>query len=104
MLIYAQILGTQTMDIDPCILLFFENKRYLFNIGESLMRFCNEHKIRLAKISNFFLSSIQHETIGGLPGLLMTMDDFGKHHISITGPKNLTNYIQSLRFCLLRYY
>ena len=100
---YVQILGSETDDIDPSILLFFENKRYLFNIGESSLRFCNENKIKLGKVSNFFISSIQPETIGGLPGLLMTMDDFGKHNISITGPSNLINYIQSLRFCLLRH-
>eukprot|EP01080_Neovahlkampfia_damariscottae_P009910 gene9910-2232_t len=102
-LAHVQILGSSTVDIDPSILLFFENKRYLFNVGESTLRFCNENKVKLGRVTNFFVSSIQPESIGGLPGLLMTMDDFGKSQISITGPKNLTNYLQCLRFCLLRH-
>jgi ribonuclease Z len=100
--VYANILGANTADSDPGVHLFFENKRYIFSAGEGSLRFCNEHKVRFGKIENFFFSQLSHKTLGGLPGLIMTITDHGKNSISLHGPKNLLNYVQSLRFCLMR--
>lgn len=99
---YAQVLGTPTCDFDPSILLFFENKRYLFNVGEGSMRFCTEHKIKLGRIEHIFITNLENECIGGLPGLIMTLADNGKKDLSLFGPTNFLNYLQSLRFCLQR--
>jgi ribonuclease Z len=46
MKIYAQVLGTATGDSTPTLLIFFDQKRFLFNCGEGTQRFCTEHKAR----------------------------------------------------------
>ena len=33
-------LGTDTGDTTPSVLLFFDNLRFLFNVGEGFQRFC----------------------------------------------------------------
>jgi ribonuclease Z len=109
--IFCQILGTKTLDSDPSLLLFFDNKRYLFNSGEGTMRFCTEHKVRLSKIEQIFLTELTPESIGGLAGLLLTMADIhnsdpslSNHltHIDLFGPPNLLFYISALRWFIKR--
>jgi len=68
MKIFAQIIGGSTLDSSPSVLLFFDNKRYLFNCGEGTQRFCTEYKVRLTKIGTIFLTRLAWENIGGLPG------------------------------------
>jgi hypothetical protein len=48
---FVQILGTgmDTGDTAPSVLLFFDQRRFIFNAGEGLQRFCIEHKIKLSK-------------------------------------------------------
>jgi ribonuclease Z len=124
MKIYVQVLGTKTLDSDPSFLIFFDNKRYLFNAGEGTMRFCTEHKIRLSKINHVFLTELRPETIGGLPGLLLTIaDTFSSSSqtasttppsttttttapssldIGLCGPPNTLFYLSTLRWFLKR--
>lgn len=45
MKVYVQFLGSETGDSSPSFLVFFENYRYLFNVGEGTQRFCLEHKV-----------------------------------------------------------
>ncbi|TPX59210.1 hypothetical protein SpCBS45565_g07802 [Spizellomyces sp. 'palustris'] len=65
---YIQILGTQTGDTTPSVLVFFDSQRYLFNAGEGTQRFCIENKVRLGKLTNVFLTRINWDTCGGIPG------------------------------------
>ncbi|CAI7832303.1 unnamed protein product [Closterium sp. NIES-53] len=53
---YLQVLGTgmDTGDTSPCVLLFFERLRLVFNAGEGLQRLCIEHRIRLSKVGRGF--------------------------------------------------
>lgn len=67
--VFIQILGCNNHDILPnSFFLFTDNKRYLVNVGDGTQRFCCEHKIRLTKLSSVFLSSLQPNAVGGLPG------------------------------------
>ncbi|EFJ13513.1 hypothetical protein SELMODRAFT_122306, partial [Selaginella moellendorffii] len=52
-----QILGTG-MEM-PSVLLFFDNKRFIFNAGEGMQRFCIDH---------ILFTRVCSETCGGLPG------------------------------------
>jgi len=75
--VYMQIIGTATGDTSPGLLLFFENKRYLFNFGEGMQRFCMEHKVRLSRVNDIFVSRITTDSVGGLPGReMMEMASF----------------------------
>lgn len=107
MKIYAQVLGTATGDSTPTILIFFDQKRFLFNCGEGTQRFCTEHKIRLARIKDVFLTRLHWENTGGLPGALLTVADAvqylpGPQHFSIYGPRHTRNFITSLRYFINR--
>ncbi|MCO5593232.1 hypothetical protein L7F22_047239 [Adiantum nelumboides] len=66
---YMQIFGTgfDTGDTAPTVLLFFDRRRFFFNVGEGLHRFCMEHKFKLSKIDHVFLTRVCSETVGGLP-------------------------------------
>ena len=66
---YVQILGTETGDSSPSILVFFDNCRYLFNVGEGLQRLSIEHKTKITKINHVFITELSHKNIGGLPGI-----------------------------------
>ncbi|CAA3033201.1 zinc phosphodiesterase ELAC 2, partial [Olea europaea subsp. europaea] len=65
--------GMDAQDTSPSVLLFFDKQRFIFNVGEGFQRFCTEHKIKLSKIDHIFLSRVCSETVGGLPGVLLTL-------------------------------
>ena len=81
-----------------CVLL-----SYLFNACEGTLRFCTEHKIKLRKVSEIFLTSLSPYEVGGLPGLMLTLADCGVRHINVAGPPNLLQYLQSMRSFMKRY-
>ncbi|OMO83138.1 zinc phosphodiesterase ELAC protein 2-like protein [Corchorus olitorius] len=76
---YVQILGIgmDTHDTTPSVLLFFDKQRFIFNAGEWTVRFCTEHKIKLSKIDHICFSRVCSETVGGFPGLLLTLAGMG---------------------------
>ncbi|KAK8527370.1 hypothetical protein V6N13_085203 [Hibiscus sabdariffa] len=97
---YIQILGIgmDTHDTMPSILLFFDKQRFIFNAGEGLQRFCTEHKIKLSKIDHIFLSRVCSESIGGLPGLLLTLAGMGDGlSVNIWGPSNLDLLVDAMK-------
>ncbi|TYI42196.1 hypothetical protein ES332_A01G080800v1 [Gossypium tomentosum] len=97
---YIQILGVgmDTHDTMPSILLFFDRQRFIFNAGEGLQRFCAEHKIKLSKIDHICLSRVCSETVGGLPGLLLTLAGMGDGvPVNIWGPSNLNILVDAMK-------
>lgn len=97
-LAYLQILGTgiDTEDTVPSVLLFFDNRRYIFNAGEGLQRFCLQHRIRFSKIDHVFLTRINSETAGGIPGFLLTLASM-EMKVKISGPTNLDRFFDAMR-------
>ncbi|KAL0244281.1 hypothetical protein GEMRC1_008366 [Eukaryota sp. GEM-RC1] len=93
---YLQIAGSMSPDGSPSIFLFFPQKRYVFNVGDGFQRFCTEHKVRLAKVDQFFFTHLSATTLGGLTGLLLTVSDIGVPHININGPSGIRELISSL--------
>uniref|UniRef100_A0A7C9A5Q2 ribonuclease Z n=1 Tax=Opuntia streptacantha TaxID=393608 RepID=A0A7C9A5Q2_OPUST len=94
---YVQILGTgmDTQDTSPSVLLFFDKKRFIFNAGEGLQRFCTEHKIKLSKVDYIFLSRVCSETAGGLSGLMLTLAGMGEDAVRVNmwGPPPGIDYL-----------
>nr|XP_004252351.4 tRNAse Z TRZ4, mitochondrial-like isoform X1 [Solanum lycopersicum] len=97
---YIQILGNgmDTQDTSPSVLLFSDKWRFLFNAGEGLQRFLTEHKITLSQIDHIFLSRVCSETVGGLPGLLLTLAGMGKEGMSVnvSGPPDLYLLVKAM--------
>ncbi|XP_033515467.1 tRNAse Z TRZ4, mitochondrial isoform X2 [Nicotiana tomentosiformis] len=83
---YVQILGNgmDTQDTSPSVLLFFDNRRFLFNVGE---------------IDDILLSRVCSETAGGLPGLLLTLAGMGKERMSVNvwGPPDLDQLVEAMK-------
>eukprot|EP01114_Cavostelium_apophysatum_P023195 TRINITY_DN8664_c0_g1_i2.p1 TRINITY_DN8664_c0_g1~~TRINITY_DN8664_c0_g1_i2.p1 ORF type:complete len:762 (-),score=109.98 TRINITY_DN8664_c0_g1_i2:17-2302(-) len=95
---YVQLLSCGKCDVGTCsFLVFFDNYRYLFNVGESLQRICLEHKIRLSKVNRVFFTNASWKNVGGLPGMLLTVADIGVTTLSLYGPTLLARFIASLR-------
>jgi ribonuclease Z len=65
---YIQILGSETGDSKASILVAFDFQRYIFNVGEGSQRFCLENKVRLPKVQNVFVTRVDWERCGGMPG------------------------------------
>jgi ribonuclease Z len=103
MKIYIQILGTETGDSTPGILVFFDQKRYLFNCGEGTQRFCIEHKVRLARVDHIFVTQLSWDYIGGIPGGLLSLYEMGLKNINLFGPKGLKNFLEACRYFFQRY-
>lgn len=76
--------------------------RYLFNVGEGMMRFCTEHRIKMRKIQQLFFTQISPFTCGGLPGMILTLADTGVTNLQLLGPPSLSHYLFSLRSFMKR--
>ena len=71
--VYLKVLGTETGDSTPSVIVGFADRKYLFDCGEGLQRFCIEHKIKLKRIGKIFLTSNNIESFGGIPGMSLTI-------------------------------
>lgn len=65
---YLQVLGGINKERAPSLILHYDNQRYMFNCGEGTQRLCVENKLKLAKMKNIFLSRVDWDCVGGLPG------------------------------------
>lgn len=101
--VFLQLLGTDTGDSCPSLLLFFDNQRYLFGCGEGSQRFCTEHRVRLAKVSHIFLPQVSWEHVGGLPGMLLSLADIGTTQIAVHGPRNTSQLLAATRYFICRH-
>lgn len=94
-----QVVSVPSSDtaVSPVILLSFDDKRYLFNCGESTQRQLIAQKIPLRKIQEIFLTH-GWESHGGLAGLLLGISDSnGLPQLGIHGPQNLAYFLATLR-------
>jgi ribonuclease Z len=65
---YIQIIGQNSPEGPPSLIVHYDQQRYLFNCREGTQRLCVQEKARLAKTSNVFLTRLSWETLGGLTG------------------------------------
>lgn len=65
---YIQVLGQNSAEGPPSLLIHYDSQRYLFNCREGTQRLCVQEKARLAKLTNVFLTRVNWECMGGLTG------------------------------------
>jgi ribonuclease Z len=68
---YIQIIGQNSPEGPPSLIVHYDQQRYLFNCRECTQRLCVQEKTRLAKTSNVFLSRLSWECLGGLTGTVI---------------------------------
>lgn len=69
---FVQLVGTETGDTTPSILLHNQYASYIFNCGENLSRSFQAAKTDLSSLQRVFLTQLTARAIGGLPGLCLT--------------------------------
>lgn len=77
--------------------------KYLFNCGEGLQRISSEHKMKLSRIEQIFLTHSSWDNVGGLMGLCLTMESAGVPTVTLHGPPKVESIVSSARtFAQLR--
>ncbi|KAK6588200.1 hypothetical protein RS030_6901 [Cryptosporidium xiaoi] len=80
------------------LVLSYDGNRCLINAGENTQRYCFEHKVKLSKLRLILLTDISIETVGGLPGLLLTLSGIGVQRLRIIGPEPVLDYFLALGY------
>ena len=74
----------------------FANASYIINVGESTQRLIGQNRFRLGKLRCVFSSRICWDTIGGLPGLMLSMSEIPNlNELQLFGPNRLVQFIAS---------
>lgn len=98
-----QVLGSGSNGAPASVYLFTDQSRYLFNCGEGTQRLAHEHKTKLARLEQIFVTRNTWPAIGGFPGLALTVQDAGVKELSLHGPPFLENILISMkRFVVLK--
>lgn len=102
--INLQIISTSSSHHSPCILISTELQRFLFEVGEGTQRLLSEHKIKLGRLNSIFLSTNSITSYGGLPGLLLTLDEVkASNPIEVIGPYGASMYLKATRQFMKEY-
>ncbi|XP_016969832.2 ribonuclease Z, mitochondrial [Drosophila rhopaloa] len=92
-----QVLGSGANGAPASVYLFTDQARYLFNCGEGTQRLAHEHKTRLSRLEQIFVTQNTWASCGGLPGLTLTIQDAGVRDLGLHGPPHLGSMLQSMR-------
>ncbi|PKI82752.1 ribonuclease Z [Malassezia vespertilionis] len=98
--ISLRILAPPTSDTPeaPTLVVQCNATKYMFNAGEGTTRISAQRRASNSRVEHIFLSRIASETMGGVPGLLMTLADGGRSEITLHGPPNLRYTLAATRF------
>lgn len=103
MLLLSQVLGSGACGAPRCVYLSAGNTSYIFNCGEGTQKLAHEHKYKLVKLEHVFITSANWDNLGGMPGMLLTIQDAGVPKINIHGPKGTVEIFDAIkRFVLLQ--
>ncbi|XP_051573039.1 zinc phosphodiesterase ELAC protein 2-like [Myxocyprinus asiaticus] len=95
--VYVQVVGAGSRDNGASLYVFSEYNRYLFNCGEGTQRLMQEHKLKIARLDNIFLTRMSWETVGGLSGMILTLKDTGVPQCVLSGPPQLDKFLGAIR-------
>jgi len=75
----VRVLTTRTLDSSPALLLIEpDGSKTLINCGEGCQRSFLEHSQKLSSVNRICLTHLAHDSIGGLPGSILTTADAAK--------------------------
>jgi ribonuclease Z len=73
----VQVFSGAVLDSAPVVVVSTAAEKYLVNAPAGVQRVFAQHKVRTTKLSRVLLTHLNMDTVGGLPGLVMTMADGG---------------------------
>lgn len=95
--VYVQVVGAGNRDAGSSIYVFSEYNRYLFNSAEGTQRLMQEHKLKIARLDNIFVTRMNWANVGGLPGMLLTLKDSGLPQCFLSGPPQLEKFVDAVK-------
>uniref|UniRef100_A0A2K5LJ43 Zinc phosphodiesterase ELAC protein 2 n=1 Tax=Cercocebus atys TaxID=9531 RepID=A0A2K5LJ43_CERAT len=87
--VYLQVVAVGSRDGGAALYVFSEFNRYLFNCGEGVQRLMQEHKLKVARLDNIFLTRMHWSNVGGLSGMILTLKETGLPKCVLSGPPQL---------------
>lgn len=95
--VYMQVVGTGSRENGASLYVFSEYNRYLFNCGEGTQRLMQEHKLKISRLDNVFVTRMSWNNVGGLSGLILTLKDTGVPKCVFSGPPQFEQYLAAIR-------
>ncbi|XP_077995055.1 zinc phosphodiesterase ELAC protein 2-like [Glandiceps talaboti] len=97
---HLQVVGSGPPHCPPSLFLFSDviNRRYLINCGEGTQRVMNQHRMKISRLENVFITSLSWKNIGGLVGLTLTLrDTCHSKKVNYYGPPGLSEVLSAAR-------
>uniref|UniRef100_A0A2K5VX81 Zinc phosphodiesterase ELAC protein 2 n=1 Tax=Macaca fascicularis TaxID=9541 RepID=A0A2K5VX81_MACFA len=95
--VYLQVVAVGSRDAGAALYVFSEFNRYLFNCGEGVQRLMQEHKLKVARLDNIFLTRMHWSNVGGLSGMILTLKETGLPKCVLSGPPQLEKYLEAIK-------
>ncbi|XP_031323452.2 zinc phosphodiesterase ELAC protein 2 [Camelus dromedarius] len=95
--VYLQVVAAGGRDAGAAIYVFSEYNRYLFNCGEGVQRLMQEHKLKVSRLDNIFLTRMHWYNVGGLCGMILTLKETGLPKCVLSGPPQLEKYLEAIK-------
>ncbi|XP_063097873.1 zinc phosphodiesterase ELAC protein 2 isoform X2 [Cavia porcellus] len=95
--VYLQVVAAGGRDAGAALYVFSEYNRYLFNCGEGVQRLMQEHKLKVARLDNIFLTRMHWCNVGGLCGMILTLKETGLPRCVLSGPPQLEKYLEAIK-------
>nr|XP_034798250.1 zinc phosphodiesterase ELAC protein 2 isoform X3 [Pan paniscus] len=95
--VYLQVVAAGSRDSGAALYVFSEFNRYLFNCGEGVQRLMQEHKLKVARLDNIFLTRMHWSNVGGLSGMILTLKETGLPKCVLSGPPQLEKYLEAIK-------
>ncbi|XP_068192586.1 zinc phosphodiesterase ELAC protein 2 isoform X2 [Antennarius striatus] len=92
-----QVVGAGSRDTPPSLFVFSDFNGYLFNCGEGTQRLMQEHRLKIVRLDNIFVTRMNWSNVGGLSGMLLTMKDTRVSGCVLSGPPQLENYLDAIK-------
>ncbi|XP_076298714.1 ribonuclease Z [Lasioglossum baleicum] len=95
----VQVLGSGANGAPSSLFLSTDHVNYIFNCGEGSQRVSQEHHFKLAKVEHLFITNNSWRNIGGILGLLLTLQEIGLPKVMLHGSEEIAEFLnKSLMF------
>ncbi|KZC09291.1 Ribonuclease Z, mitochondrial, partial [Dufourea novaeangliae] len=91
------VVGSGAFGSPSSIFLSTDHTNYLFNCGETTLRLLQEHRLKVVKLEHIFITTFNWSNIGGLVGILLTLQEAGVDEIKIHTFGEIIEFLNSAK-------
>ncbi|XP_043260367.1 ribonuclease Z, mitochondrial [Colletes gigas] len=92
-----QVLGSGAIGAPCSIFVTADHVNYMFNCGEGTQRLAHEYHCKLSKLDHIFVTRPTWKNIGGIPGILLTIQEIGVPTMNIHCSEGMNDLLDSLK-------